>query len=240
MVRLEIGHQCLKSIVGQQALFGRQLHHFKVGNIGQRCVHIFNRLSKASPDEKADCGSIRSSSQEEREKALSPGLYVVGTPVGNLDDMTFRAIKILREVDTLLCEDTRHTRKLLSHYNIGRQTESYHCHNESSKKDKIIRALKRGVTIALVSDAGMPTISDPGSELVAEATQQGIRVIPVPGPSASLLALVASGLVSDSFTFCGFIHSKSSQRIKQLERYKGDFGCALDLTLWLLASLAII
>lgn len=226
MVGLEIGHKCFRSIVGEQAIFGRQIRHLKVDNMGKRYIHIFNRLSKVFPDEKADC-ETNSFSWEKSEKALSPGLYVVGTPVGNLADMTFRAIKVLREVDTLLCEDTRHTRKLLSHYNISRQTESYHCHNESSKKDKILRELKRGVSIALVSDAGMPTISDPGSELVAEAARQGIRVIPVPGPSASLLALVASGLVSDSFTFCGFVHSKSSQRLKQLERYKGNCLCVL-------------
>lgn len=224
MVGIEIGHKCFRSFVGQKAIFRRQILHAKV-DIGKRYIHLFNRLSKGCADEKADFGS-NSFSWEEGEKGLSPGLYVVGTPVGNLTDMSYRAIKVLREVDTLLCEDTRHTRKLLSHYDISRRTESYHCHNESSKKDKILRELKRGVSIALVSDAGMPTISDPGSELIAEATRQGIRVIPVPGPSASLLALVASGLVSDSFTFCGFMHSKSSQRLKQLEKYKGNCGCA--------------
>ncbi len=150
-----------------------------------------------------------------------PGiLYVVATPIGNLEDITFRAVRILGEVDRIACEDTRHTRKLLDHYNIATPAVSYHEHNEQTRSDELLRDLQAGKNIALVSDAGTPLIADPGYRLVHKAREQGIRVIPVPGPSALLAALAASGLATDAFTFGGFLPSKKTQRRKVLEDLK--------------------
>jgi 16S rRNA (cytidine1402-2'-O)-methyltransferase len=147
-----------------------------------------------------------------------PGrLYVVATPIGNLEDMTYRAVRVLREADVVACEDTRQTRKLLEHYEIRKPTLSYHEHNEAERAAELVERLRQGAVIALVSDAGMPLISDPGYRVVRAAVDAGIPVQPVPGPSAAMAALSASGLPTDSFRFCGFLPAKAGQRRKALE-----------------------
>lgn len=155
-------------------------------------------------------------------EALSAALYLVGTPIGNLEDITFRAVRVLREADLIACEDTRQTRKLLDHYGIGKPTVSYHEHNERERSRELIAKLASGTTVALVCDAGMPLISDPGYRLVREAVDAGIRVESVPGPSALLTALAASGLATDSFYFGGFLPAKSGQRRRALERLRDE------------------
>jgi len=144
-------------------------------------------------------------------------LYVVATPIGNLEDITYRAVRILGEVDLIACEDTRQTHKLLEHYGIQKPTVSYHEHNEAERTADLIARLLGGATIALVSDAGMPLVSDPGYRLVRAAVENGIPVQPIPGPSATLTALAASGLPTDSFRFGGFLPHKPGQRAKLLE-----------------------
>jgi 16S rRNA (cytidine1402-2'-O)-methyltransferase len=154
----------------------------------------------------------------ERELALGgPSLYLVATPIGNLEDITLRALRVLKEVDLIACEDTRQTLKLLSHYGIQTRLVSYHEHNEMTKAAELIVDLEGGAKIALVTDAGMPGISDPGFRLIALAIRHHVPVIPIPGASAFLAALVASGLPTDSFRFSGFLPSKSGQRRKLLE-----------------------
>jgi len=145
-----------------------------------------------------------------------PELYVVATPIGNLEDMTQRAIRILSEVDLIAAEDTRQTKKLLDHYNIKTPMTSYHKFNIKSKTSYIIDLLKTGKKIALVSDSGMPGISDPGYELIRESIDQGIRVIPIPGPSAVITALAVSGLPTDKYIFLGFLQKKAGKRRKAL------------------------
>ncbi len=150
-----------------------------------------------------------------------PGtLYLVATPIGNLEDITLRALRILREVDLVACEDTRQTRKLLDHYGIHKQTVSYHEHNETLRAPELVARLEAGAAIALVSDAGTPLVSDPGYRLVARAVERGVRVEPIPGPSAVLAALAASGLPTDAFHFGGFLPARSSQRRKLLSSLK--------------------
>jgi 16S rRNA (cytidine1402-2'-O)-methyltransferase len=156
------------------------------------------------------------------EEALTGTLYLVGTPIGNLEDITFRAVRVLKEADRIACEDTRQTRKLLDHYGISKPTVSYHEHNEAERSRELIAALLAGAAIALVSDAGMPLISDPGYRLVRAAIENGVRVEVVPGPSALLAALAASGLPTDSFHFAGFLPAKSGQRIRALEALKDE------------------
>src|SRR5882724_11887915 len=147
-----------------------------------------------------------------------PGkLYLVATPIGNLEDITLRALRILKEVDLIACEDTRHTRKLLTHFDIHKPLVSYHEHNEHTRSKKLIRDLLGGKNLAIVSDAGTPGISDPGSSVISEAIDAGIEVIPIPGPSALVTALIASGLPTDEFLFIGFLPSKSSARQAKLE-----------------------
>ncbi|MGG4142002.1 16S rRNA (cytidine(1402)-2'-O)-methyltransferase [Paenibacillus algorifonticola] len=131
-------------------------------------------------------------------------LYLVGTPIGNLEDMTFRAIRTLKEVELIAAEDTRQTRKLLSHFEIATRLVSYHEHNKQASGSELIRLLQEGQSIALVSDAGLPAISDPGADLVAEAVEQGIFVVPIPGANAALSALIVSGLPTERFMFAGF------------------------------------
>jgi 16S rRNA (cytidine1402-2'-O)-methyltransferase len=147
-------------------------------------------------------------------------LYVVATPIGNLEDITFRAVRILKEADLIACEDTRQTRKLLDHYGIARPAVSYHEHNEKARAEQLVRELESGKTIALVSDAGTPLIADPGYRLVELARERGITVSPLPGPSAILAGLSASGLPTDSFLFRGFLPAKTTQRRKMLEALK--------------------
>src|SRR5215471_5565249 len=131
-----------------------------------------------------------------------PGtLYLVATPIGNLEDITLRALRILGEVDLIACEDTRHTRKLLSHYKISKPLVSYHEHNERERARELVERLLRGSSVALVSDAGTPLISDPGYSIVSEAASAGVPVVPIPGPSAVIAALAASGLPTGEFMF---------------------------------------
>ena len=148
---------------------------------------------------------------------LAPGLYLVATPIGNLGDITLRALDVLKNADRIACEDTRQTQKLLNHYGITTPTISYHEHNERERAAKLIEDLQHGARIALVSDAGMPGISDPGSVLVREAIRAGIPVIPIPGPNAALSALVASGLSTEQFHFIGFLPEKAGARRTRLE-----------------------
>ncbi|MGA2005137.1 MAG: 16S rRNA (cytidine(1402)-2'-O)-methyltransferase [Terriglobales bacterium] len=151
--------------------------------------------------------------------SLGPGsaLYLVATPIGNLEDITLRALRVLKEVDLIACEDTRQTQKLLTHYGIHTRTVSYHEHNEMTKAAELVVDLEGGAKIALVTDAGMPGISDPGFRLITLAIRHHVPVVPIPGASAYLAALVASGLPTDSFRFSGFLPAKSGQRRKLLE-----------------------
>ncbi|HUI56316.1 MAG TPA: 16S rRNA (cytidine(1402)-2'-O)-methyltransferase [Bryobacteraceae bacterium] len=145
-------------------------------------------------------------------------LYLVATPIGNLEDITYRAVRVLREADLIACEDTRQTRKLLDHYGISKATISYHAHNEAERSAELASRLAAGAVIALVADAGMPLVSDPGYRLVRAAIKLSVSVQPIPGPSAVLAALAASGLPTDTFRFCGFLPPKAGQRARVLER----------------------
>ncbi len=145
-----------------------------------------------------------------------PVLYVVATPIGNLEDISLRALRILKEVDLIACEDTRQTRKLLDHYGIDKPTVSYHEHNELTRAAELILNAEQGARLALVSDAGMPGISDPGYRLIALAIRHHIKVVPIPGASAFVAALVASGLPTDSFRFGGFLPHKRGARRDEL------------------------
>ncbi len=148
---------------------------------------------------------------------MSGTLYVVATPIGNLEDVTARALRILREVDVVACEDTRRTRQLLTHFDIHTPTVSYYEHNKLTRGPQLLRQLAEGKSIALVSDAGTPGISDPGVLLVREARAAGVRVVPVPGPSAVVAALSAAGLPADRFVFDGFLPVKPGRRVNRLK-----------------------
>ncbi len=161
---------------------------------------------------------LQSSGSDSAAEIVALGtLYLVGTPIGNLEDITLRALRTLKEVDLIACEDTRHTMKLLDHYGIEKPTVSYHEHNELTRAAELVIHLERGDNIAMVSDAGMPGVSDPGYRLVALALRHHIRVVPIPGASAFLSALVASGLPTDSFHFGGFLPAKEGARRTALE-----------------------
>src|SRR5437660_2023952 len=147
-------------------------------------------------------------------------LYLVGTPIGNLEDVTLRALRILKEVDQIACEDTRHTQKLLTHYDIHKPLVSYHEHNELTRAPELAVGLEQGAKIALVSDAGMPLVSDPGHRLVTLCLRHHIPVVPIPGPSALLASLSASGLPSEEFLFVGFLPARSGERRRALERLR--------------------
>jgi 16S rRNA (cytidine1402-2'-O)-methyltransferase len=155
---------------------------------------------------------------------LAPGLYLVATPIGNLGDITLRALDVLKRADRIACEDTRQTQKLLNHFQITTPTESLHEHNERERTASIIESLKSGARIAVVTDAGMPGISDPGSWLTAAAIAAGVPVIPIPGANAALSALVASGLNSAEFTYLGFLPEKAGQRRTRLENIAAQAG----------------
>jgi 16S rRNA (cytidine1402-2'-O)-methyltransferase len=147
-------------------------------------------------------------------------LYVVGTPIGNLEDITLRALRVLKEADVIACEDTRQSRKLLDHYGIAKPLVSYHEHNEQQRAHELLERLAEGRNIALISDAGMPGISDPGYRVVRLAVERGIPVIPIPGPAALIAALAASGLATDEFEFRGFLPAKAGQRRTSLEELR--------------------
>ena len=149
-------------------------------------------------------------------------IYLVATPLGNLEDITLRALRVLGEVDLIACEDTRHTGKLLKHFDISKPLLSFHEHNETARARDIVERASRGESIAVVSDAGMPGISDPGYRLVAEAIAAGVVVVPIPGPVALETALAASGLPTDSFRFGGFLPAKATQRRKALKALIDD------------------
>ncbi len=153
---------------------------------------------------------------------LAPGLYLVATPIGNLEDITLRALRVLREADRIACEDTRQTQKLLNHFGIKTPTVSYHMHNEGSRAEELTAELKAGARIAVVSDAGTPGIADPGSQIAAAAIASGVSVFPIPGANAALSALIASGLGTERFTFRGFLPSKAGARKTVLEELPRD------------------
>lgn len=149
--------------------------------------------------------------------SLEPGLYLVATPIGNLEDITLRALRVLKEADRIACEDTRQTQKLLNHFEISTPTISYHEHNEQARTAELIALLQQGGKVAVVSDAGTPTFSDPGLNLVRAAVAVDVPVIPIPGANAALAALIASGLDTDRFLYVGFLAAKPGARRTELE-----------------------
>jgi 16S rRNA (cytidine1402-2'-O)-methyltransferase len=170
--------------------------------------------------EKISSSAAAEAERQPREREATGCLYLVGTPIGNLEDITLRALRILREADQIAAEDTRHTQKLLNHYEISRPLVSYHEHNEMTRAPELLIALEQGAKIALVSDAGMPLVSDPGYRLVTLCLRHQIPVVPVPGPSALLAALSASGLPNEEFLFIGFLPARSGERQRALERLR--------------------
>jgi 16S rRNA (cytidine1402-2'-O)-methyltransferase len=144
-------------------------------------------------------------------------LYLVATPIGNLEDVTRRALRVLAEADVVACEDTRHTRRLLEHFGIGARTVSYHEHNERERAEELAQLIEGGASVALVSDAGTPGINDPGYRLVRACAERGLRVVPIPGPAAFVAALTASGLPTDEFYFGGFLPARTHARRQRLE-----------------------
>jgi 16S rRNA (cytidine1402-2'-O)-methyltransferase len=171
-------------------------------------------------------------------KPLAPGLYLVATPIGNLEDITLRALRVLRSVDRIACEDTRQTQKLLNHFGIATPTVSYHRHNEGSRASELAAELKAGARIAVVSDAGTPGIADPGGQVAAAAIAAGVPVFPVPGANAAISALIASGLTGvggiaedgnpERFTFHGFLPAKEGARKTALEALRGDANSGIS------------
>ncbi len=153
---------------------------------------------------------------------VASGLYLVATPIGNLEDITLRALRVLRSVDRIACEDTRQTQKLLNHFGIRTPTVSYHMHNEGARAEELLADLRQGARIAVVSDAGTPGIADPGGQIAAAAIAAGVPVFPVPGANAAISALIASGLGTDRFTFHGFLPAKAGARRTALETLPRD------------------
>src|ERR1700686_4849502 len=153
----------------------------------------------------------KASAPKQVADSAGPTLYLVGTPIGNLEDITLRALRVLKEVDVIACEDTRQTQKLLNHYAISTRTTSYHEHNEMTRSAELVKEMQEGASVALVTDAGMPGISDPGYRLIALAIRHRVPGVPIPGASAFLAALVASGLPTDSFRFSGFLPAKRGE-----------------------------
>lgn len=156
----------------------------------------------------------------ELSRPLAPGLYLVSTPIGNLADISLRALATLARADMVFCEDTRHSRKLFSHFGIPRELDAYHDHNAAKERPRIIARLRAGQSVAMISDAGTPLISDPGNKLVREARESGVAVYAVPGASAALAALASAGLPTDRFFFEGFLPPKQTARRKRLDALK--------------------
>jgi 16S rRNA (cytidine1402-2'-O)-methyltransferase len=189
---------------------------------------------KTNQKRERDEGLIRndetSSESADALRPLASGLYLVATPIGNLEDITLRALRVLRSVDRIACEDTRQTQKLLNHFDIRTPTVSYHKHNEAARATELAAALRAGARIAVVSDAGTPGIADPGGQIAAAAIAAGVPVFPIPGANAAISALIASGLIgtalarsdenAEQFTFHGFLPSKQGQRRTALETLK--------------------
>lgn len=171
-------------------------------------------------------------SESVEQKPLAPGLYLVATPIGNLEDITLRALRVLRSADRIACEDTRQTRKLLNYFGIETPAFSLHEHNEAARLAELIPDLCAGARIAVVSDAGMPGISDPGTLLVQAAIEAEVSVIPVPGPNAALSGLIASGLDTDQFLFLGFLPPKTSTRRARLEEVRAGLAKSLTVALY--------
>jgi len=186
---------------------------FSISAVGQQ-------NDQDSPSSPAAATAATPDHDSSTTSVLDPGLYIVATPIGNLEDITLRAIRVLRTSDRILCEDTRRTGQLLNHFSIKTPMTSFHLHNENQKLSRVVEELQRGAALALVSDAGIPAINDPGGQLIAAAVEQGLNVVPIPGPSATLTALTASGLNMSNFTFCGFIEAKSGARMKQFTKWK--------------------
>jgi 16S rRNA (cytidine1402-2'-O)-methyltransferase len=159
---------------------------------------------------------------EPQDDATAGCLYLVATPIGNLEDITLRAIRVLKEADVIACEDTRQTQKLLQHYGIHKELISYHSHNELTRAPELVIELEQGAEVALVSDAGTPVVSDPGHRLVTLCLRHHIPVIPIPGPSAFVAALAASGLPTEEFLFVGFLPSRAGARRKALDALKAE------------------
>jgi len=166
--------------------------------------------------------TISSDIEINNKELLASGLYIVSTPIGNLKDITLRALEILKSVDLIACEDTRHTGLLLNHYNIKNKLTSFYEYNKKERTPEIISLLKQDKSVAIVSDAGTPGISDPGYYLIREAIKENLSVIPIPGPSALLAALVVSGLSSDRFAFEGFLQKREGRKCKKLESLKTE------------------
>jgi 16S rRNA (cytidine1402-2'-O)-methyltransferase len=178
------------------------------------------RHNPAAGTEQENAEATPASSESVPARESQGCLYLVATPIGNLEDITLRALRILKEVDQIACEDTRHTQKLLNHYEISKPLISYHEHNEITRSSELLIALEQGAKIALVSDAGMPLVSDPGYRLVTLCLRHQIAVVPLPGPSAVLAALAASGLPNEEFLFAGFLPPRSGERRRSLERLR--------------------
>ena len=157
---------------------------------------------------------------DELERPLAPGLYLVATPIGNLADISLRALAVLARADLIAAEDTRHSRKLLSHFGIKGELTPYHEHNAAKERPRLLARIKAGFSVALISDAGTPLISDPGYKLVREALEEELTVVSVPGASAALAALTSAGLPTDTFLFAGFLPPKGGARRKRLEELK--------------------
>ena len=166
------------------------------------------------------------------QELLDPGLYLVATPIGNLEDITLRALRVLKGVDRIACEDTRQTQKLLNHFAISTSTISYHQHNEQARTAELLALLQQGGRVAVVSDAGTPAFSDPGLELVRAAVAGGVRVIPIPGANAALSALTASGLDTDRFLYVGFLPARPGARRAELEALARNISEPLTVVLY--------
>jgi 16S rRNA (cytidine1402-2'-O)-methyltransferase len=181
------------------------------------------RVRLLAMSKKRAAGSLHDRPPAPPSNGAAPGggcLYIVGTPIGNLEDITLRALRILKEVDLIACEDTRHTQKLLNHYNIAKTLVSYHEHNEMTRSSELLIQLEQGAKIALVSGAGTPLVSDPGYRLVTLCVRHKIPVVPIPGPSALLAALAGAGLPNEEFLFVGFLPQRSGERRRMLERLR--------------------
>eukprot|EP01018_Ginkgo_biloba_P021895 Gb_29354 [translate_table: standard] len=179
-------------------------------------AYVSQGLKNKGRDTDSDAGQGSVEDKSDKKGILSSGLYLVATPIGNLEDITLRALRVLKSADLILSEDTRHSGKLLQYHNINTPLMSYHKFNESSRQATILQRLQQGQIIALISDAGTPGISDPGAEIAKNCIDKKLRVFPIPGPSAVITALVASGLPTTEFSFVGFLPTQSSARKKRL------------------------